>query len=145
MREYEGAIKKCYVDSRDGGGLTSEAAVFHWTGILASECPCCNRRTWPAQRRRPAAQPSPGGSRCHRWGSLPLPAGRTASGWPPGSAPLTHPQGRTWPGTWTAVGSPSLHPGLSPRVRGHKDEWRRQEQFLFYLRWHGSLVHYILV
>lgn len=79
--------------------FTSEGAAVHWTGSLVSGHPCCNHRTLLARRRRPGGPLSLEDNRCHRLRWPPSLAGRTASVWHPGSAPLTRPRGRTWHGT----------------------------------------------
>lgn len=81
------------------GCFTSEGAVVHWTDSPVSGLPCCNHHTLLALHRRPGGPPSLEDNRCHHLRWPPSPAGRTAAVWHPGSAPPTHPQGRTWHGT----------------------------------------------
>lgn len=94
--------------------LTCVAAGVQTSGIQAGWVLCGSLQTWPEQSRRRAARRSLVDSRPRRSGDPPSPEGRKASGWCPGSAPQTHPLGRTWPETWTAVGSPSSRPGTTP-------------------------------
>lgn len=79
--------------------------VLNW-GIQACAHLCCNLQIWPAQHRSQEVLLFQEDSRSHRWGSLPSPAGRTASAWCPGSALQTHLLGRTWHGIWTGGDSP---------------------------------------
>lgn len=109
--------KKIELTSLNNDSVTSEGVAVHWTGSLVCGLPYCSQCTWPALHRRPGGQPSLEGSRYRRLGFPPSPAGRTAAAWHPGLTPLTHPQGRIWHGTWTAVGFPSSHPGPSPKIK----------------------------
>ena len=76
--------------------VTSGGAAVHRTGSPLGELPYCSLRTWPGLRRRPAGQPSRGGSRCRHLRFPLSPAGRTAAAWHPGLTPLKHPRGRIW-------------------------------------------------
>lgn len=108
---------------------TCLAAAAQTPGIPVDGLLCCSLQTWPEQSRRPAAQRSLVGSRPRRSGCSPSPAGRRASGWSPGSAPPTHPLGRTWSETWTEAGSLSSLSGTTPGDELKKMVGFRNERF----------------